>query len=133
MTLLLSLVLGGMVVAAEPAGIAAEIIRAGTVITDTQIDPLADDPAAINTLIGREAKRTLYPGQKLGLADTRAPRLVTRNQVVTLKYISGALEIISTGRALGEAAAGEPVSVLNLASRQTLHGIVHQDGWVLIQ
>jgi flagella basal body P-ring formation protein FlgA len=78
-------------------------------------------------------KRTVYAGQPITLDNTRPVRLVTRNQVVTIKYISGPLEISTTGRAMGEAAANETVSVLNLQSRQLVQGIVQADGWVLAQ
>jgi flagellar basal body P-ring formation protein FlgA len=84
-------------------------------------------------LVGREVRRTIYAGQSITADNTRPPMLVKRNQVVTLKYIKGALEITTTGRALGEAGLSETVSVLNPDSRQLVQGIVQEGGWVLAQ
>lgn len=109
---------------------ASEVIRAGQVVTAANT---AHEGQGEGGLIGREARRTLYPGQAVTLENTRPARLVSRNQIVTLKYISGGLEISTTGRAMNEAALNEPVSVLNLQSRQMVQGIVQETGWVLAQ
>jgi flagella basal body P-ring formation protein FlgA len=114
--------------------VAAEVIRAGdrispaNAVTDagTAIDQ--DDP-----LIGREVRRTIYEGQPVTADNTRPAMLVKRNQIVSIKYIKGGLEITTTGRAMGEAGLNESVSVLNQQSRQMVQGIVQPDGWVLAQ
>lgn len=114
--------------------VAAEVIRAGDRVSAanavTDVGSAAD---ADESLLGREVRRTIYAGQSITADNTRPPMLVKRNQVVTLKYISGALEITTTGRALGEAGLSETVSVLNPDSRQLVQGIVQEGGWVLAQ
>ena len=97
--------------------VAKEVIRAGDTVT----------------LIGREVRRTVYVGQELSMDDTRPPRLIRRNQLVTVKFVSGALEITTTGRAMGEATEDESVAILNLNSKKIVNGIVQKDGWVLVQ
>jgi flagella basal body P-ring formation protein FlgA len=59
--------------------------------------------------------------------------LVKRNQIVSIRYVSGPLEITTIGRAMGEAGAHEVVTVLNQDSRQLVQGIVQEEGWVLAQ
>jgi flagella basal body P-ring formation protein FlgA len=114
--------------------VAADVIRAGDPVTVANAElPEGEDPSVYDLFAGREVKRTVYAGQAITLENTRPVRLVTRNQVVTIKYISGPLEISTTGRAMGEAAVNETVSVLNLQSRQLVQGIVQADGWVLAQ
>ena len=114
--------------------VAAEVIRAGdrvsaaNAVTDAGAAAAADE-----SLLGREVRRTIYAGQSITTDNTRPPMLVKRNQIVTLKYINGALEITTTGRALGEAGLSESVSVLNPDSRQLVQGIVQEGGWVLAQ
>ncbi|NQY39569.1 MAG: flagellar basal body P-ring formation protein FlgA [Henriciella sp.] len=112
---------------------ANEVLRAGSVITQENSSPADDvwqDQHA--ELLGREVSRTIYAGQPIAAKDTRAPRLVKRNQLVTLKYVKGPLEITLTGRALGEAGVNESVPVLNLESRQTVEGIVQAGGWIWV-
>tara|TARA_R110000787_G_scaffold26798_1_gene74755 strand:- start:8019 stop:8426 length:408 start_codon:yes stop_codon:yes gene_type:complete len=114
--------------------VAAEVIRAGDRVSAANAVTDAGSAAdAEETLLGREVRRTIYAGQSITTDNTRPPMLVKRNQVVTLKYISGALEITTTGRALGEAGLSETVSVLNPDSRQLVQGIVQEGGWVLAQ
>lgn len=114
--------------------VASDVIRAGDLVTVANVS-LEDGaaPTSGDEVVGREAKRTIYAGQQVTLDNTRPARLVTRNQIVTVKYIKGGLEITTTGRAMGEAALNEPVSVLNLQSRQLVQGIVQEEGWVLAQ
>ena len=113
--------------------IAAEVIRAGDPVTVANAQTEEGDSAAGDPLIGRQTLRTVYIGKPITFENTRAPILVKRNQVVTVKYIQGALEITATGRALGEAGLNEPVTVLNLQSKQVVQGMVQESGWVLAQ
>lgn len=114
--------------------VANDVIRSGDKISASNISTEAGETAPSNDpLIGREVRRTIYAGQPVSMDNTRPARLVSRNQMVTVKYIRGGLEISTTGRAMGEAAADEPVTVLNTDSRQMVHGIVQKDGWVLAQ
>lgn len=113
--------------------VATDVIRAGDIVTASNADQDGSYSSNDEGMLGREARRTIYAGQEITLDNTRAPRLVRRNQIVTVKYVSGALEISTTGRAMGEAALNEPVSVLNLQTRQMVHGIVQESGWVLVQ
>ena len=65
--------------------------------------------------------------------NTQSPRLVTRNQVVTVKFIQGGLEISTTARAMEEGGLNDTVSVLNINSRKMVTGVVQSGGWVLAQ
>lgn len=133
MSLLAALGLGAVIAMAESSAlVATEVIRAGDPVTVANAG-LQDGhgPDAYDPYIGREVRRTVYAGQPITLDNTRPQRLVTRNQIVTVKFIQGGLEISTTGRAMGEAARNETVTVLNLQSRQLVQGVVQADGWVL--
>ena len=86
--------------------------------------------ASIEDAVGLEAKVALYPGRPILARQLRAPALVERNAVVRMSYARGPLRIVTDGRALDRAAAGEPVRVMNLASKQTVMGTVTGDGSV---
>ncbi|KJS26228.1 MAG: flagellar basal body P-ring biosynthesis protein FlgA [Hyphomonadaceae bacterium BRH_c29] len=113
--------------------VAAEVIRSGDPVTSYNATTEEGDNAIGDPLLGREVVRTVYAGKPITYENTRAPILVRRNQVVTVKYIKGGLEISATGRALGEAGLNESVTVLNQQSKQTVQGIVQENGWVLAQ
>ncbi len=113
--------------------IAADVIRAGDLVTQSNVTTESGQVTPDEPLIGREVARTIYAGRAITFENTRPARLVKRNQIVTLKYLSGVLEITTTGRAMGDASLADPVSVLNLQSRQQVQGIVQHGGWVLVQ
>ena len=109
-------------------------IRGQTLLTAADLAVVAGDvPGAIATIdeaVGKEAKVTLYPGRPILLAQLGAPALVERNALVRMNYVRGPLRIVTDGRALDRAGAGEPVRVMNLTSRQTVTGVVAPDGSV---
>ena len=135
MITLVALGIGAIAAATDASSlVAAEVIRAGDRVSVA--NAVTDGGSAADTgepLLGREVRRTIYAGQTITTDNTRPPMLVKRNQVVTIKYINGALEITTTGRAMGEAGLSETVSVLNPDSRQLVQGIVQEGGWVLAQ
>jgi flagella basal body P-ring formation protein FlgA len=135
MIALVALGLGAAAVLADASSlVAAEVIPAGDGVTVANAELRdGDSPDVYDLYAGREVRRTVYAGQPITFENTRSARLVTRNQVVTIKFISGPLEISTSGRAMGDAALNETVSVLNLQSRQLVQGVVKADGWVLVQ
>ena len=114
--------------------VASEVIRAGDTVTLQNTSPssgvLSEEDEA---LIGQQVRKTVYIGKPVIRSNTRAPFVVKRNQTVTVKYVSGSLEITMSGRAMENASAGEPVSVMNASSRELVNGIVTNQGWVLVQ
>lgn len=91
------------------------------------IEGALSDPASV---VGREARVTIYAGRPIRAGDLRAPALIERNDIVRLRYRSGGLVIEADGRALGRGAAGDRISVMNLTSRTTLSGLVRKNGYV---
>lgn len=117
--------------ASASALVATDVIRAGDQVTHENAGP--NDGGEGTELYGREVRRTVYSGQTISASNTRPARIVERNQIVTLKYVSGLMEIAVSGRAMSAAAVGEPVRVLNTNSRNMIQGTVQEGGWVLVQ
>lgn len=114
--------------------VAEDVIRAGDLVTVSNTISASDtETAGSDPLLGREVKRTVYAGREITFDNTRPARLVTRNQIVTIKYILTGLEISTIGRAMGEAGQNEAIAVLNLQSREIVHGVVQENGWILVQ
>lgn len=111
-------------------------IRADAIITelDVQLKPGAISGSFESALdvIGQEARTTLYAGRPIRFDDVGPPALVTRNQVVSLKFKSSGLIISTEGRSLERGAVGDVVRVMNLNSRATLFGQVRKDGSVQV-
>ncbi|MFN3575912.1 MAG: flagellar basal body P-ring formation chaperone FlgA [Tabrizicola sp.] len=116
--------------------VATRTIRAKALVQPEDLTVVAADfPGAIqdpSVAVGLEARVTIYAGKTVRLADLGQPALVERNQLVTLVYLSGGLAIATEGRALGRAAEGEVLRVINLGSRNTVTGRVGPDGTVYV-
>ena len=124
----------GLSLSSQASLTANDVMRSGEIITQFNTSPPDDVWQQEHAdLLGREVRKTIYAGQPIREQDTRAARLVKRNQLVTLKYMKGPLEISLNGRALGEAAENESVTVLNLESRQIVEGIVQSGGWIWVK
>jgi flagella basal body P-ring formation protein FlgA len=64
--------------------------------------------------------------------DVTDPTVISRNALVTVLLKAGAMTLTVKGQALGTAAAGEPVDVLNTLTKKILHGVARSDGTVEI-
>ncbi|WP_417232188.1 flagellar basal body P-ring formation chaperone FlgA [Brevundimonas sp.] len=60
--------------------------------------------------------------------SVRAERVISRNDIVQVVYTVGAVRLTISGRAMANAAAGEPVSVRNLESGRTIDALAVSPG-----
>lgn len=133
-----SLLAAALLACAHVAGaetlVAARTLPARTLLAPDDLargaEPVAGALSDPDEALGLETRVTLYAGRPIRPGDIGPPALVERNQIVTLAYRQGAIEIRAEGRALGRAALGEPVRVINLASRNVLSGRVTGAGRV---
>lgn len=112
-------------------------IRANAIISDVDIVVKAGQTVngfdrAID-VIGQEAKTTLYAGRPILFDDVGPPALVTRNQIVMLRFETDGLVITTEGRSLERGGVGDRVRIMNLTSRATLFGQIHADGSVHVK
>jgi flagella basal body P-ring formation protein FlgA len=87
-------------------------------------DALADPEA----LIGKTAKRVLLANTPLRAMDVMDTPSVRRNEPVTLIYEADGLKLSVRGKALGDAAIGANVKVLNPKSNKVLEAVVDGPG-----
>lgn len=99
-----------------------EIVRAGDVRTvrlqKSQL--ISSGVSRPEKLIGMAARRRLGAGRQVRRSDIEHPRIVRRNDMVTITYRMGGLALHAEGRALADGARGDIISVRNTRSRQVL-------------
>lgn len=122
--------------AAAEAIIARHTIRSRAMITEDDIEIVPEwiagaisDP---DKAIGMEARVVLYSGRPIRPEDLQPAALVERNQIVALIYRNNGLSILTEGRSLSRASAGERVRAMNLASRSTVTGVVTPSGQIVV-
>ena len=135
--LAMAVALFSTVVPAQAEGlVATRTMRAGDVLTpaDVRLDPSLPAGALdrAEAAVGLVARRMLVAGRAIMPGDVGPPPAVHRNAPVTLLFRSGGLTITTEGRALADAALGDPVRALNMTSRQTVSGTVSGNGEVTL-
>jgi flagellar basal body P-ring formation protein FlgA len=114
--------------------VATRTMRAGDTLgpADVRLDPSLPAGALdrADAAVGLVARRMLVAGRAIMPGDVGPPPAVHRNSPVTLLFRSGGLTISAEGRALADAAIGDPVRALNMTSRQTVSGTVSGNGEV---
>ena len=86
--------------------------------------------SALADVIGLETRVAVYQGQPIFQKNLGPAAVVERNQAVQLAFQSGALTILSDGRALERGGVGDRIRIINIASRSTITGVIAADGSV---
>lgn len=118
----------------------SQTIAAGDIITpsDVEMKPVSYELATQTGIdseadvVGKAVKRNARAGLMLKLSDLTEPMVVRRNQQVTVLLRTGPMTLSVIGTALGDAAAGAPVQVMNTVSHKILTGTATGAGTVEI-
>lgn len=132
--------LSGRVVPMLELAVATRKLSPGTVIApgDLRLDrvhvpasagDLVRDPAQA---IGMAVKHAVAQGQAVAVAELARPLAVQKGDRVTMLLQVPGLSLSGIGQALGGAAVGDRVSVLNPASRSVVEAVVTAPGTVLV-
>jgi flagella basal body P-ring formation protein FlgA len=78
-------------------------------------------------LVGMTARRPLRDGQMLRISDVTMAAAIKRGSMVTLMVSTENMTLTAQGRALEDAALGQPIRVVNTMSNKQLTGVV-KDG-----
>lgn len=92
----------------------------------------ASAPGSVDELAGKVLSRPLIAGSVVTTSALAAPRRVHRGQSVVLVSAAGGFQIRAEGRALGDGAEGDLLSVENTSSKRIVQGQVRPDGSVEI-
>lgn len=82
-----------------------------------------DAPSDAARVIGKVTRRPLRAGTAVSAQDVTAAQVIKRDDVVEIAYHDEGINLVLQGRAMTAAAAGEPVTVLNTASKKTFQAI----------
>lgn len=83
----------------------------------------AGAPRDADAVIGLSARRTVRAGAAVQSGDLVQPRVIARNDLVTVTYAAQGVTLTVTGRAQRDAARGQPVAVVNLQSGRTIDAV----------
>ena len=92
----------------------------------------ADSPRSPEAVIGMAARRPLREGDAVSLRDISTPMVIRRDDVIAVTFSQDGLSLTLQAKALGDAAAGQPVSVINPASKKIIQAIAAGPGQALV-
>lgn len=121
-------------------GVAARDIPRGTAISQRDIElkyikynPRQSSPApALEEMIGLVARRRLQQGRQINRSDLEKPRIIRKNQLVTILLEMPGLVLRTEGKALADAVKGDSVRILNTRSKRIIHATAIADGLVSV-
>jgi flagella basal body P-ring formation protein FlgA len=115
----------------------ARTIRPNQIIAEMDVvfaaGDLATGYARLSDVIGQEARVALYAGRPILMGDIGPPAIISRNQIVGLRYSANGINISTEGRALERGAVGDRIRVMNLGSRATIFGQILGNGTIQIR
>lgn len=85
-------------------------------------------PSDAEQVIGLSARRALRAGAVVGARDLAAPQVIARNDTVEVAFVAGGVTLTVTGRAMRNAAVGEPVTITNLTSGRQIEAVATGPG-----
>jgi flagella basal body P-ring formation protein FlgA len=88
---------------------------------------------SMESLVGFEAKSTIFPGAVITKRQVRALRLVKRNQIVPVLVQKGALQVRTRAKALADASPGDIVVCVGVDSKERFQGVLRGDGVVVLR
>lgn len=122
----------GRAIEVRPVPVLLHAVRRGSVITEADIEtrnvPVRrlDNTTVTDAadLIGMAARRSLRAGQPVREKDLERPRLVRRNNTVTVEYRSGGLVLTIRALATEAGAMGDIINIRNQSSNRVFEGKV---------
>ena len=93
----------------------------------------SNQPSELEALIGKIAKRSLPAGRLVRTDDFEAPRLIEKNQLVTILLEAPGLILRTEGKALSDASSGESLKVLNTQSKRIIFATAKAPGLVSVK
>ena len=109
---------------ANPTGLRRVVVRNATAAPTTAA-PAPWSPATADSVLPA-VTAGLQPGRA-----TFADRVITRNDMVEVAYVVDGVRVTVTGRAEGNAAAGQPLVVRNLQSGRSIDAVATGPGQAL--
>lgn len=124
---------GEAVVAARPLARDAHLAEGDVRLMAVDLAQLpADYLADPQQAVGMTLKRPLANGVALGLTMLQAPRVVRRNEHVTILAEVAGLEVRMEGQALADGASGQVIRVRNSLSKRVIEGTIIGPGIVKV-
>jgi flagella basal body P-ring formation protein FlgA len=126
-------------VAKTPAVLAyAHSLNAGDVVQASDLtwshEAVAgnDAPRDPDAVIGMAVRRPLREGDAVSLRDVSAPMVIKRDEIVSVTFNQAGLSLTLKAKAMGDAAAGQTLALMNPSSRTVIQAVASGPGQAVV-
>jgi flagella basal body P-ring formation protein FlgA len=99
--------------------------------SDVAVAP-AGAPSDPDRAIGMVARRPLRAGSAIAGSDVAAPKVIKRDDAVSVAFEQDGINLVLQGKAMSDAVAGEPVEIMNLQSKKTIEAVASGPGRAVV-
>jgi flagella basal body P-ring formation protein FlgA len=92
----------------------------------------ADAPRDADQIIGKVARRPLRGGAAVATRDVAAPQVIKAGDTVAVAYRAGGVSLVLQGKAIGSAAVGDAVEIMNPVSKKLIHAVAAGTGEAVV-
>lgn len=107
---------------------AGEIVQASDLEWSEDAVAGFDAPGDPQAVIGMAARLPLRAGAAVSAHELVAPKVIKRDQMISVDYAAEGLSLSLAAKAMGDAAVGDTVQVMNLASKKVIEAVATGPG-----
>jgi flagella basal body P-ring formation protein FlgA len=111
---------------------AGELISAADLEWSSEAVAGSDTPHDAQAIIGKAARGPLRAGAAVTLHELVSPKVVRRNDMISVDFSSDGVSLSLIGKAMGDAAAGDPIEVMNTSSKKIIQAVAVAPGRAVV-
>jgi flagella basal body P-ring formation protein FlgA len=111
---------------------AGDVVRAEDLTWSREAVSGGDSPRDVDAVIGMAARRPVREGDAVSLHDVSTPIVIKKDDVIGVSFTVEGLSLTLQAKALADAAAGQPVSVVNPASKKVIQAVAVGPGQAVV-
>lgn len=122
---------GGVLAYARSLNVGEVVQPSDLVWSDEAVAP-SDAPSDADAAIGKAARRPLREGAAVAARDLASPRVIRRDDLVSVAFEDDGIALTLQAKAQGEAAVGESVTLQNVQSKKLLEAVASGPGQAVV-
>jgi flagella basal body P-ring formation protein FlgA len=111
---------------------AGDLIQAQDLSWSRTADAPLDAPRDPDAVIGKAARRPIREGAAVSLHDVVAPLVIKKDDMISVAFNLDGVTLTLQAKALENALAGQPLSVMNLTSKKIIQAVATGPGQAIV-
>lgn len=111
---------------------AGDIVRAEDLTWSREAVAGSDSPRDPEAVIGMLVRRPLREGDPVSVRDVSAPMVIKKDDVISVTFSQAGLNLSLQAKAMGDAAAGQLVAVMNTNSKKVIQAVAIGPGSAVV-